>query len=144
MEKFKRTIQRRMILMRAYSGVIAILILLGTFFNYPKTETRAISFIYGAGLGTMFLLFFYMRKYTFGLRNEETIKQLYIAENDERHRFILTKTGGTALNIVILGLALGSVIAGFFNEIIFFSLLGATIFSALVKGSLKWYYTKKV
>lgn len=37
-----------------------------------------------------------------------------------------------------------TVIAGFFNEIVFFSLLGATVFTALVKGFFKVYYHYKL
>lgn len=144
MDKFKKSIKTRLVIMRSYSAAIAIFLILSIIFNFTEYETKALSFILGACVGIMLLVLFNMRKYILAMKNDEAIKQLYIEENDERHKFIITKTGGTAINIVICGLALAAIVSGFFNEVIFFSLLGSTIFSALVKGSLKLYYSKNV
>ena len=144
MDKFKKSIQTRLVIMRVYGVTIALLLTISTIFNFTDYETQALSFILGACVGIMLLVLFYMRRYTLAMKNDETIKQLYIEENDERHKFIITKTGGTAINIVICGLALGAIVSGFFNEVIFFSLLSATLFSALVKGCLKLYYIKNI
>lgn len=57
---------------------------------------------------------------------------------------IMQKTGAIGMSICILGLGFATVIAGFFNEAVFFSLLGATLFAALIKGIFKIYYHKKL
>jgi len=144
MDKFKKTIQARLLIMRIYSAVIAILLILGTFFNFTDYETVPVSFILGICVGTMVLVYFTMRKYALAMKNDEAIRQLFIEENDERHKYINAQTGGTAINVVIGGLLLGAVISGFYNEMIFYSLVGATLFTALVKGCSKWYYTRKI
>ena len=144
MEKFKKSIHRRVAIMRAYSAVIALFFILSTIFNITDYETKAVSFILGACLGIMLLILIHIRKYTMAIKYDEGMRKLYIEENDERHKFILSKTGGHAIDIVVCGLALGAIISGFFNEVVFFTLLGATIYTALVKGCLKIYYSKKV
>jgi hypothetical protein len=144
MDKFRKTIKTRIIIMRAYSGVMAIILILCAIFNLTDYETKAESFILGACTGTMLLILFNMRRYTLALKNDESMKKLYVEENDERHKFIVSKTGGTAINIVICGLALGATVSGFFSEVVFFTLLSAAVFSSLVKGFLKLYYTKNI
>lgn len=144
MDKFKKSVKKRLVIMRVYSAAIAILLILSTFFSFTEFEIGPVNFALGVCLGAMILVLFGMRKYAMAMRNDESIKRLFIEENDERHKFIIAKTGGHAINIVIFGLLLGAIISGFFNEMIFLSLLGATFFSALVKGCLKWYYVRNV
>lgn len=64
--------------------------------------------------------------------------------NDERKMQIMEKTGAVRINICIVELGFATMISGFFNEIVFFTLLGATIFIALVKGMFKIYYYNKL
>lgn len=40
---------------------------------------------------------------------------------------IMQKTGAAGINICILGLVLATVVAGYFNKIVFFTLLRATL-----------------
>lgn len=63
----------------------------------------------------------------------------HIKENDECTIMIMQKTGAMGMAICNIGLGFSTVIAGFFNQIVFFSLLGATAFTALVKGFFKLY-----
>ena len=74
------------------------------------------------------------------MRDEKTLKRLYIEENDERSIMIMQKTGAIGMTICNVGLAFAAVIAGFFNQVAFFSLFGAAVFTALVKGFFKLYY----
>ena len=76
-------------------------------------------------------------------KDENQLKKLYIKENDERTIMIMLKTGAIGINICIIGLAFATIIAGYFNEIAFFTLLGSTLFVALIKGLFKVYYNIK-
>lgn len=144
MEEFRRRIKKRIILMRIYCAVVAALFTIGAVGNIFDRETNAVSFTLGVYTGTLFLVVINLRKYMLAMKYEENFKQLYIQETDERHQYIVAKTGGSAINIIIFSLALASIIAGFFSETIFFTLLGSVLFVALVKGSLKIYYNKTV
>lgn len=70
---------------------------------------------------------------------EKELKKLYIKENDERTIMIMQRTGAIGINMFIIGLGFGTIIAGFFNEIVFFTLLVATLVTSLVKGLFKIY-----
>jgi hypothetical protein len=56
----------------------------------------------------------------------------------------MQKTGAAGINICIIRLALATIVAGYFNELIFFTLLGATLFVALIKRLFKIYYHKNL
>ncbi len=78
------------------------------------------------------------------MRDEKALKILQIEECDERTIMIMQKTGAAGFNICIMSLAFATVIAGFVNQTVFFSLLGATLFTALVKFFFIIYYHKKL
>lgn len=144
MDEFKHKLKIRIFVMRLYSAAVALLLALSAGWNVFGSETNALSFTLGASTGTLILVLLYLRRYVLAMKSAEKLKQLYIAETDERHQFILAKTGGTAINIVICGLSLAAIAAGFFSDIVFISLLGSVLFTALVKGALKVYYNKAV
>jgi uncharacterized membrane protein len=89
-----------------------------------------------------FLLYFFIRN-IIAMRNPDRMKKLYISETDERKLLIMQKSGSDGMNIVMYGLAVGSAVAGNFDDTVFFALLGACVFVALVRGLLKLYYQKK-
>jgi|GEM_PF-6670044 len=45
--------------------------------------------------------------------------------------------------IIIVGLGIGTVIAGYVNEVMFFTFLGSLFFTLIVKIGLKLYYNNK-
>lgn len=57
---------------------------------------------------------------------------------------IMQKTGDMGMTICNIRLGCATVSAGFFNLIVFFSLLRATAFTSLVKGFFKLYYHNKL
>jgi hypothetical protein len=83
-------------------------------------------------------------KYIAALKSDEKLTALYIAENDERNRFIEAQIGGKGINVILGALALGTAISGFINSVVFITMLCALMFSTLVKVVLKLYYNKKV
>ncbi|MGE5494946.1 MAG: hypothetical protein ACM3S4_06580 [Burkholderiales bacterium] len=87
--------------------------IIDVFWIVEEIETNALSFTLGACVGTLALVIFLLRKYALAMKNEESLKRLYIEETDERHRFIVSKTGGAAINIAVGGLALGLLLRAF-------------------------------
>ena len=78
------------------------------------------------------------------LNDDEAIRTFYIKNHDERIAAINAKSGGTALytcGVLIIG---ASIVAGYFNEIVFVSLLGCGVFLLIVKKGLGIYYCKKM
>jgi hypothetical protein len=98
----------------------------------------------GLSLAVAFLLIRSVAKYTKALQSEEILKELYIEETDERNVTIRTKTGGTAINIILGTLICAALVGGIFNEIVFYTLFATLLFVSSVILILKFYYKKKL
>lgn len=145
MDKFKEKLRIRNLWMSAVVLLAAVTNFI-LFFNkdsVPEIPDFTRGFQTGVYLGIELLLVFFIGRNITAMRSERALKKLYISENDERTIMIMQKTGAVGINICIIGLAFAAVIAGFFNQTIFYALLGATIFTALVKGFFKLYYHHK-
>lgn len=147
MEKFKETLKKRLWCGLIYNIVILFLLVFGVFDMVTGSNEHITDYISGFNLGVcvgiQFVMLYYLGKYIAALKDESKLKELYISENDERSKFISEKIGGRAVNIIVLGFGLATVVSGYFNVTVFFTLLGALIFSVLVKFILKVYYNKK-
>lgn len=148
MENFKKTLQMRMRLLAVYNFFLLMLIVIGVFHPTAGTTQHVTDFMSGANVGLYAAiqagLIAAVTKYGAALKDEGKRKALYIEENDERRKYIFTQMGGMAINICLGGLMLATVTAGFYNQTVYFTLLGVLGFCALVKGGLKLYYNKNV
>lgn len=113
------------------------------------TENQAATdFISGfqPGLLCALLLVFTYRlmSYRKTLTDDKLLKQLYNKENDERECYIRQQVGKSSMSITIVVMLILTVIAGYFHEIVFFTMLGATILQALIQLVLKFYYTNRL
>lgn len=144
MEKYKRTLQFRLICAGIYSTAVLVLLGIGLF---SGGNAQVNDFIAGYSLGLCIgidlVVIFYIRKYIVALRNEEMLKKLYISENDERIQMIGSKAGSSAIAAAIAGLLAGGLVAGYFNEIVFWSLIGAALFVTFVFLTMRVYYCRK-
>ncbi len=143
MEDFRKKLKRRSNLIRSFMSLILLLIVALNYF-VPHNEGFQIGFTLGLALAAEILAAMYLAKCERAIKNEDVMKALYIEENDERSIYIKSQIGGLGLNVVIVSLIIATVVTGFFNEIVFFSLLATLLFSSLVKFSLKLYYKKKL
>lgn len=146
MDKFRKKIRIRTILMLTIFICIAFVY----FFLYHFKGNKPVipDFIRGFHTGTFAaieaVILAISVRYIVSMRKEESLKKLYIGENDERRLAIMQKAGACGMAACVLGLAVATVIAGFFNQTVFFSLLGALLYTALVRGFLKIYYYRKL
>lgn len=83
-------------------------------------------------------------RYARALRSEQALQALRVRETDERNRYIKDRIGGIGLDLSICLLAAASVITGFFDRTVFFSLLGALALVSLAKAGLKLYFLVKM
>lgn len=145
MEKFKEKIRTRVLgmsLITIFSS-LTYFILLFNQNNLPNRPNFVKGFQIGAFVGLELVLVYFIAKYLGSMKNDKSLKNLYIEENDERNIMIMQNTGAMGMSICNIGLAFATVIAGFFNQIAFFSLLAATVFTGLVKVLFKLYYHRK-
>ena len=144
MEKFRKSLKTRLVVAGVYCAAVVALIVLGFFRPGDAHVNDFIAgFCMGLCIGIEFVVIYSMAKYIAALRNEEKLKKLYIKENDERIKMIQTKAGSTGIAISVGGLLLGALVAGYYDEKVFFTLVGATVFISLVSAVMKAYYLKK-
>ena len=146
MDQFKKKLRVRV-------NVLALLILIFSLTyhflsRYTNTGIEMPDFILGfqtgAFVGLQLVLVFFLVKYFAAIRDETRLKKLYIEENDERTAMIMQKTGAAGMTICAVAFAFATVIAGFYHELVFFTLLGATVFTAFIQGFFKIYYRFKL
>ena len=141
MEKFKKALRLRMLLAGLYCLAVLAIIAFGVF---RPGDAHVSDYIAGMSLGMCvgiaFVAIFYIIQMALALRKEEKLKKLYISETDERLTLIRTKAGSTGIVCAISGLLLGAMVAGYYSAAVFFALVGAAVFVALVLGCLKGYY----
>ena len=101
------------------------------------------AFQIGMFIGFQIILLLYIAKYKKALKTQDDLKKLYIEEYDERTKLINYKISGGGFLFSIGGVATATIIAGFFNQIVFVTLLAILTFMILVIQSLKVYYKNK-
>lgn len=145
MEKFKQKLKTRIIIMIGIIVVVALtnLVLLINHNNLPTLPDFISGFQLGVFMGFELLLIIFTIKNILSLSSPEKLKKLYIEENDERKKLIKQKTGGVVIYIFIITIAFAALVAGYFNQLIFFTLLATLVFIELVMLALKIYYSKK-
>ncbi|MCM3781873.1 hypothetical protein M3231_02695 [Neobacillus mesonae] len=146
MDKYKVQIKTRK---NALSIVAAatLLIYVGLVFyrgGLPELPSFIKGFHTGAFIGVELCVVFFLAKYIKASKNNAELKKLYIEENDERNGLILQSASSLSIAMILVGLAIASVIAGFFNPLIFYTLLTALLFVLIVFFALWKYYTKKL
>lgn len=128
MERYKKSIKRRICLL---SIPVCIAALLGCYDVFVASEAVKNNFIFcfqcglavSLGLFCVLLIF----RYRFLLNDEEKLQLAYIRETDERLVSIRAKAGMPLLLILSIAMILAGVIAGYFNIIIFYTLIIAGI-----------------
>ena len=149
MEEYRKVIKKKIGLMAAFNVLAAAFItLIVTSENMTARINEPISdFIHGFQLSIFiflqFVMIMYITKYGKSLKNEDKLKKLYIKEHDERTTLIRNRIGGIGFNFSLGIIATAAIMAGFFNQMVFVTLLGVLIFMSLIKGFLKVYYKNK-
>lgn len=139
----KKLVQRNYLLLFA-----AVLIIIVTVLMQMKTaNNNAQDFIKGyvIGLSTVIEVFLVISiiQNIRAIKKEEILQKKCIEEHDERALLIYQKVGSLGSSISIILLMILTIIAGYFNEIVFFSFLAATMVTVFVKAAVKIYYYKK-
>ncbi|HMM31445.1 MAG TPA: hypothetical protein PKB13_06670 [Clostridia bacterium] len=145
MDKFTATLKKRLAFAALYNAAVLLLVGLGIAFGSKLgLDGLGLSFSMGFFVGIQIVMVYFIGKYLGALKSEEKRSALYIEENDERNKFIEAKIGGVGINVIMCGLSLAVLVTVYLNNAVFFALLGALLFCALVKFGLKVYYRSKI
>lgn len=144
MDEFKKDIKSKIFVL--CGGIFSCVTIILVSKNLGVRDIR-IDFISGFQLGIVlafeFVFITKLIKYRKALNDENMLKVLYIKETDERSVFIAKKTATLSFNISLSVIAIATIVSGFFNITVFFTLLGVLAFIAITKAVLKMYYKKK-
>lgn len=149
MEKFRGVLKKRL-----YSGLalnslaIITIVLMALYAQKVSVPDDHMSdaihgFQVGVVLGLQLVIGVFMAKYAKALKDDNELKKLYIEENDERTKLISYKTGRVGFCVILGGIGMATVIAGFFNTVVFITLLAVLVFTVIVEVVLYMYYKRK-
>lgn len=149
MEKFRVVLKKRVSTGIALNGLaivtIALMALYARKISVPNDDIAdAIhGFQVGVVLGLQLVAGVFMAKYSKALKDDNELKKLYIEENDERTQLISYKAGKVGFCVILGGIGMATVISGFFNPLVFITLLAVLVFTVIVKSTLYMYYRRK-
>ncbi|SET68734.1 hypothetical protein [Paenibacillus sp. NFR01] len=146
MEKYKMKLRNRTnnLSLLAIGSAMIYLALLLTRNLLPDLPSFIKGFHTGVFVGLELFVILYIGKYMKARKDEAALKRLYIKETDERSGQIFQNAATLGLAVILVGLALAAVVAGFFDSVVFFSLLGALFFVIIVFFALLAYYSRKL
>lgn len=101
-------------------------------------------FVTGASCGIFALMLFCLIRNRHALKDEKKLKKLYVKEHDERTIQIQTLARNTAMQILLLGGLVATVIAGYFSITVSLTILACVFTASLTSLLLVGYYSRKL
>ncbi|MCL1965276.1 MAG: hypothetical protein FWF69_09525 [Firmicutes bacterium] len=148
MTAFKESLRRRVWFCAAgCAGAVMLAVALFAWVKPPDMDEHLRGFIQGmqAGMLSCAFAFFLLTgiRCRRALMEASRLKRIYIAENDERRRMIRDKIGSVSFLFMMIVLTVATVIFGYYDKTVFFTLLGVTLFVSMTKVGMKLYYQGK-
>ena len=146
LENYHEVLKKRERLYKSYISFVLIFWGIGKFLlkDQTKLNDSALGFINGLTLGIEIICVFWVFKIRKALKDDKMLRRLYIDEHDERKNFIKLKSGSNLLGKIALGIFVISILASYFNMVVFYTLVITGIFLVLVSLLLKLYWRKMV
>lgn len=124
METYKQKVRTRANLLSLVALLTAVLYVVFLFIRGTHPDVAELpSFIkgfhIGAFIGLELLTVYGIAKHFQALKNDDSIKRMYISEHDERSGLIIQSASVLGMSIILIGLGLAAIIAGFFSSVVF-------------------------
>lgn len=149
MEKYKLVLKRRTIIFTVFI-IFAVVLQLCNLFNVFGNAVNdgfvgdvLTEFQTGLLFGITIIFVYLIVRYNLIMKDNIKLKKFYNAENDERRKEIKQKAGGNVILFSSIIIIFMGIIAGYFNKIIFFSLIACALFQLSLCALLKLYYSRK-
>jgi len=138
MEKFKKKINRRILLLAALLLIGVAMSIYDVFFASEELKN---SYYWGLQAGSLtglqLVAVFAIIRLSIIRRDETKLREQYNKENDERLKAIRAKAGMPILMITSLGMFVTAIVAGYFNDTVFFTLIIAAAAQLLIGAVIK-------
>ena len=146
LENYHEVLKKRERLYKSYISFALIFWGIGKFLlkDQTKLNDSALGFINGLTLGIEIICVFWVFKIRKALKDDKMLRRLYIDEHDERKNFIKLKSGSNLMGKIALGIFVISILASYFNMVVFYTLAITGIFLVLLSLLLKLYWRKMV
>ncbi|MDD7305886.1 hypothetical protein HV819_06440 [Anaerococcus sp. AGMB00486] len=146
LENYHEVLKKRERLYKSYISFALIFWGIGNFLlkDQARLNDSALGFIDGLTLGIEIICVFWVFRIRKALKDDKLLRELYIDEHDERKNFIKLKSGSNLIWKIALGIFVVSILASYFNMVVFYTLVITGIFLILVSLSLKLYWRKMV
>lgn len=144
--KYRQDLMKKERIYKAFIGFAMAFLGLVRFLlkENPIVNDSSLGFLTGLILGINFICLYLIFKTKKALRDENLLKDMYIREYDERKNFIKLKSASSLISILALGIFIVSIMASYFNIVVFYTLAITGGFLLLVGLSLKFYWKKIV
>lgn len=147
MENFKLRLKRRISL---FSGMILLTVGLGVYDFFESSSSEKLSMTDGIVSGFQFGLIFGIGilaviqtiKINMVMKDDKKLKMLYNKEYDERLKAIRSKAGMPMLMVTSVMMLIAAIISGYFNIVVFYTLVIAAMVQLLIGIAVKIYCMK--
>ena len=148
LEQFRGTVRIRLRLLRVFILLCAAAVFCAHFWGhrggvpgarfpyYADLLTGALSAL---GISAAFICI----RLTKMLRDDVLLHKMYTKATDEREALLWQKAGRQAFWVVVPGLVLAALAAGYWSATVCMTLLGAALFTAVTTKALRVYYMRK-
>ena len=148
LEQFRRTVRIRLRLLRVFILLCAAAVFCAHFWGhrggvpgarfpyYADLLTGALSAL---GISAAFICI----RLTKMLRDDVLLHKMYTKATDEREALLWQKAGRQAFQVVVPGLVLAALAAGYWSATVCMTLLGAALFTAVTTKARRVYYMRK-
>ncbi|MFW6248157.1 MAG: hypothetical protein ACOC4J_00135 [Bacteroidota bacterium] len=148
MENYKKVLKNRILMMSLAIIAAAVLLTFSSVIltDYSQGETFSEGMMAGFRNGLLVAMIFlfsaHIFKYSTIMKDEKKLKLAYNKEHDERRQQIKLKAGGNLVIINSVILIFAGIVGGYFNLVIFYSVIGCAIFQLLISALIKLYLLK--
>lgn len=145
MESYRKSIRLRIALFSVITTLFVGILLYNQFFTPSVWKDNVVfsfqcGFASAASIGIVFLIV----RYSKAVNDEEKLRLLYNQEHDERMSAIRSKAGVPMVLVLSLVLVFVGMIAGYYNQTVFFTLELAALGQLLISAAVKFYYKAKM
>lgn len=149
MEEFKMKVKRRILIA---SGLTLVAVVLGVYsilsLNVSDDSTMSDGFVAGFQFGLILaigvLSLVDVIKLSRIVKDEIKLKVLYNKEHDERLKAIRSMAGQPIMLVTAVLMIIAAIIAGYFNIVVFYTLVAAVLVQLTISATVKLICMKKM